>query len=133
MTNNLKYFLCSEDVIKHHPIYKHSKPFKSGYVNDEYVYYVALLDYVECKEFFENLILCNGGDAFHNYWVRECIEGNIDVSKITISSLKENGVFKDIEYKVGLTTEKNIAMVIYNLAEKYNITPIQLINRTLRK
>lgn len=55
----------------------------------------------------------------------------MDVSKITLKGLKENGVFYEIEIKTGLTTTKNRAMTLNNLSEKFNVTPIELINKII--
>jgi hypothetical protein len=58
--------------------------------------------------------------------------GIMDVSKITLKGVKENGLFFEIERKIGLTTIKNRAMTINNLSEKFNCTPIEFINKIVK-
>lgn len=122
------YFLCSYLVIEQFPEVEKSTPFKSGYdFEKDKVYYVAVLDfdavdkhYKENIEPFDNLI---------EFWCRECVPGSMDVSNITLSAMKKNGIFVEFENKLNLTTERNRAMIIYNLAQKYNCTPIEFINK----
>lgn len=65
------------------------------------------------------------------FWCQELVGGTMDVSGITLKGLKENGVFLEIERCTRLTTTRNLAMTIYNLAEKFNCTPIELINKVI--
>jgi hypothetical protein len=53
----------------------------------------------------------------------------MDISKITLKGAKQKGLFVEIENKLNFTNETNRAMTIYNLAEKYNCTPIEFINK----
>ena len=119
------YFLCSESVVKYFPNEQKSKPFKSGYENDEENYYVMLLDFEEVKSIFSIF----GTKEKSYFWCRECTLGSIDVSKITIKNCRKNGLFAEIENETNLTTERNIAICIYNLSQKYNCTPIEFINK----
>lgn len=118
------YFLCSKelvDVIKPEEV---SKPFKSGYHWDDSLFYVALLDFDNVKEVYEV-----GQIGYDDFWCRECVSGTMDVSSITINGIKKLGLMAEIEIKTGLTTEKNIAMCIKNLSERFDCTPIQFINK----
>lgn len=122
-----EYFLCSKAVIDYFPDVEKSKPFKSGYRFDKGdCYYVAVIDFPKVDSFYkaneERLLL-------EDFWCRECHAGSMEVDKITIAGCKRNGLFKEIENKIGLTTERNQAMTIYNLSQKYNCTPIEFINR----
>jgi len=125
---NLSYFLCSSEVIKRFPEYEHSNPFKSGYeaeIDDNY--YVAKINFDKISEYYTNNIkLLNLGD---NFWCQECSEGTMDISKINITGIKRNGLFVEIENKIGLTNNDNRAMSILSIAKKYNLTPIELINK----
>jgi hypothetical protein len=135
MSIKYSYFLCSKVVIEHFPNNEHSKPFKSGYSYDlEYEYYVALLDWLEIEKYYKEVI-----EPFNlkshveiDFWCRECAPGQIDISKITLSSARKNGLFVEAENKTRLTNEKNRAMIIFNLAEKFNCTPIELINKIVK-
>jgi hypothetical protein len=53
----------------------------------------------------------------------------MDVSKVTISGAKKDGLFVEIEQKIGITSGKNVAMAIQNLSEKYKCNPIEFINK----
>ena len=55
----------------------------------------------------------------------------MDVSKITLKNIREDGLMVTIENTLDLTQVNNIAMVIYNLSKKYNVTPIEFINNLL--
>lgn len=127
--NNTAFFICGESVLKHFPQFKYSKPFKSGFVNDVDNNYVALLNFDSIDKYYqeheEEL------DA-ENFWCRECVPGTMDVSKITISGMRRNGIFYEISERINLTNDGNQAMTICELARKYNCTPIELINKIVK-
>ena len=124
-----KYYLCSEIVVDLNPNFIKSKPFKSGYSFDEkdnyYIIYIS-------NEDFDNLNnLYNSLDETLNFWIRECVPGTMDVSKITLKDINKDGLMVTFENTLDSTQVNNIAMVIYNLSEKYNVTPIEFINKLL--
>lgn len=119
------YFVCSEAIIKAFPDVKKSKSFKSGYDWEDDNYYVALLDFDQVEKHYNSL----SEESQDEFWCRECVPGQMDVSKITISGAKKYGLFREIEMKIGLTSEHNRAMTIHNLAERFNCTPIEFINK----
>lgn len=124
------YFLCSKSVVDRLKPTEVSKPFKSGYKWDEKEeYFVAKINFNEAKKLYGK----STEDEQDVFWCRELVGGTMDVSMITISGLKKNGVFLEIEQKIGLTQTKNIAMVVHNLAEVFNCTPIELINRMSKR
>lgn len=122
---NLAFFICSQEVIDAFPDSEHSKPFKSGFENDDDDNYVALLDFEKVEKYYNQL----PEDKQDNFWCKECVAGTMDVSKISISGARKNGLFVEIENKTRLTTERNRAMIVYNLSQKYKCTPIELINK----
>lgn len=63
-----------------------------------------------------------------DFWLSECVPGTMDVSKLKLSCIIRNGLFVEIERILNLTNETNIAMIIHNLSQKFNKTPIELIN-----
>jgi len=119
------YFLCSQEVIDAFPDCEHSRPFKSGFKNDDDNNYVAILDFDKVEQLYNQL----PEDEYNNFWCRECVAGQMDVSKFTLSAMRKNGIFEEILCKLDLATAKNQAMTIFNLAKKFNCTPIQLINK----
>lgn len=125
---NQNYFICSEKVINAFPKCERSKPFKSGFENDDCNNYVALLDFDKVEGYYNNL----PEEAQYEFWCRECVSGQMDVSELTLSGMRKNGIFLEISRKLDLTSEKNQAMTIYNLAEKFNCNPIELINKIVR-
>lgn len=122
------YFLCSEKVIKYAKPKEVSKPFKSGYWNDESNYYIAVLDFKDIETYYNELTELEQ----HYFWLQEIVEGTMDVSALKLSGLKNNGILYEIEFVLDLTTEKNRAMVLFNLSKKYNCNPIELINKILK-
>ena len=123
------YFLCSKKVIEFAKPSIISKPFKSGYSFDlDEDYYIAVIDFEIVENHYNNL----SPEKQEDFWLRELVPGTMDVSTITLKGLKKNGLFQEIEHKVGLTTYKNRAITIYNLCEKYNCTPIEFINKIRR-
>lgn len=125
-TKTEAYFLCSESLIRIFPTFEHSKPFKSGFIGDDEDNYVALICFADVEKYYaenENVL------EFENFWCRECVAGTMDVSKITLAGMRRNGIFSEINEKLNITTNKNIAMVIFELSRKYCCTPIELINK----
>ena len=123
--SNSTYFICSKKVIDFIKPSDVSKPFKSGYCKDDDENYIAVLDFETCESYYNQLSY----DEQDNFWLQELVYGTMDVSKITLKGLKENGVWLEIERIIGLTTTKNRAMTLNNLSEKFNCTPIELINK----
>jgi hypothetical protein len=122
------YFYCSKPVIDNFKPFQVSKPFKSGYQfdkNDEF--FVAWLNFDEVKKYYENIIDTSEENLTFFAW--ECIPGYIDVSRVNLKAAKREGLCLEIERKTGLTTEKNVAMTIYNLSEREGINPLELINK----
>ncbi len=123
---NNTYFLCSKSVVDFAKPTEVSKPFKSGYQHDlNCDHFIAILNFDKIEEYYNSL----NYDDQYNFWCQEIVSGNIDISPITIKGMKENGIFFEIERKIGLSTIKNIAMTINNISEKFNCTPIELINK----
>lgn len=125
------YFLCSAKAVELIKPTKISKPFKSGY--EEYgvdeLYFVAILDFEKVETLYNSLT----EEERFDFWCRELVAGTMDVSGLTIAEIKRKGLLVAIKEELGITTEKNIAMTIQNLAEKYNCTPIQFINKIYKK
>jgi hypothetical protein len=73
-----EYYLCSKSVVELFKPFEVSKPFKSGYADDNDDYYVAWLNFEEVDRYYkanEEKIL-NSDDEFHCH---QCIPGQIDV------------------------------------------------------
>ena len=127
-TNN-NYFLCSKKVVDFAKPENISKPFKSGWKCDKNSeYFIAILNFQEIENHYNQLSKKEQDD----FWCQEIVDGTMDVSKIKLKNLKENGIFFEIENVIGLTTIKNQAMTIYKLAEKFNCNPIELVNRIVK-
>lgn len=122
------FFICGEKVIQAFPECEHSKPFKSGFENDDDNNYVAILDFDKVEQHYNKL----PEDEQEDFWCRECVPGQMDVSKFTLSGMRKNGIFAEIRWKLDLTATRNQAMTIFNISEKFNCTPIQLINKIVR-
>lgn len=120
------YFLCSKSVIDFAQPTEVSKPFKSGYSHDtSYQYFVAVINFSKVKKHYKSLTEAQQSE----FWCQECVSGTMDVSRISISGAKKLGLFVEIEDKIGLTTERNRAMTIKNLSERFNCTPVEFINK----
>jgi hypothetical protein len=122
----VNYFLCSKSVVDRMNPTEVSKPFKSGYdwEKDE-KYFIAKLNFKEAKKLYGKMT----EDEQDVFWCRELVGGTMDVSKITLSGAKKNGLFVEIEQKIGLTAGRNIAMTVHELSEKFNCNPIEFINK----
>lgn len=123
------YFLCSKPVVDFAKPTEVSRPFKSGYKHDEEEHFVAVIDFVEIEKHYHQL----PENEQYGFWCKEIVPGTMDVSKITLKGMRENGVFLEISIKIELSTLHNIAMVLYNLSEKFNCTPIELINKVTKR
>lgn len=122
------YYLCSKSVVEKFKPFEVSKPFKSGYADDNDDYFVAWLNFEEVDLYYqanEDEIL-NSED---NFFARECVPGQMDVSEIKIKDIKKNGLFFEIWQEFDLSQLKNIAMVIHNLSEREKCNPVEFINK----
>ncbi|CCG99822.1 hypothetical protein FAES_1812 [Fibrella aestuarina BUZ 2] len=127
-----EFYLCSATVIEHLQPKIVSKPFRSGYDSDKDTrYYVAQFDYQDAKSYYKGVIEpFNEKSRVHcNFWFRTCSRGHIDVSQITMTNCRRLGLFVAIEQAVNLTQPQNIAIAIGELADKFNCSPIEFINK----
>lgn len=123
-----EYYLCSKSVVEIFKPFEVSKPFKSGYADDKEEYFVAWLNFEEVDRYYqanEEKIL-NSDDEFY---CRECVPGQMDVSKLSMKGIKKNGLLFEIEDKLSITSFKNVAMVIEKLAFENKCTPVEFINK----
>lgn len=121
------YYLCSKSVVEKFKPFEVSKPFKSGYAEDE-EYFVAWLHFDEVDRYYQ----ANEDDILNsedNFFARECVPGQMDVSKLKLNRMKKNGLRVEIENVLSITSLKNIAMVIHNLSEREKCTPVEFINK----
>jgi len=125
-----EYYLCGQEVIKQFKPFHVSKSFKSGFQNDEDLYFVAWLHYDELEKYYKQFVEPNE-DYDADFWANECIPGTMDVLRISMRKAKASGLFREISEKLDLTMHKNQAMTICNLAQKYNCNPVQLIDKYL--
>lgn len=121
-----EYYLCSASVVAHFKPFEVSKPFKSGYEQDDDLYYVAWLNFEEVDKFYKEVL-----KEETDFWCRECVPGTMDSEKISMKNAKKIGLFLEIAQKLDITTERNQAMTIRNLSNKHSCTPVQLINKFL--
>lgn len=123
------FFLCSQKVIDFAKPVNMSKPFKSGWHHDkDSDYFIAVLNFEEIENHYNQL----SDDEQDDFWLQEIVGGTMDISNIKLKYLRQNGIFFEIENIIGLTTTKNQAMTLYNLSEKFNCTPIELINKIVK-
>lgn len=130
----MNYFLCSKAVVEQFKPQEVSKPFKSGYeFEKEEEYFVAQLDYAKVRRYYKEHVEPVEKETIFDgnyFWAREVVPGTMDISKITLKGIRENGLFLELERIVGLTTERNRAMCIFNLTEKFGCkNPIEFINK----
>jgi hypothetical protein len=127
----MDYSLCSQAAIDHLQPAEVSTPFRSGYDHDTDLYYVALIDTKAAVRYYDKVIEpFNKKAKIHiDFWFRECSSGSMDVDEFDKEGLRRNGLFKEIENVIGLTTESNRAMTICNLADDFGLTPVELIDQ----
>lgn len=131
---NREYYLCSKSVVNLLLPKEVSKSFVSGYKNIDFftnnLFYVALLNFKEVEEFYKQNIESHDNKDIIDFWLEECVSGQMDVGKITLANINRIGLFLEIENKIGLTTNYNRAMTITNLTNKYNCkNPIEFVNK----
>jgi hypothetical protein len=119
------YYLCSKMVIDLLKLTEVSKPFKGGYEHDTEDYYIAVFDFDKVEE--QSNILPKEEQS--NFWCQELVEGTMDVSKIRMKSIKEKGFLIEIEDRIGLTSLPNVCMTLKGLSKRFNVTPIELVNK----
>ena len=122
-----EYYLCSKSVVDLFKPFEVSKPFKSSYAEDE-EYFVAWLHFDEVNRYYqanEEKILKQKEDFF----ARECTKGPFNVSFLKLNRMKKNGLLSEIEAELSITSNKNIARIIYNLSERERCTPVEFINK----
>ena len=123
-----EYYLCSKSVVEKFKPFEVSKPFKSGYADDNDDYFVAWLNFEEVDRYYQ----ANEDDILNsedNFLARECVPGQMDVSKLKLNRMKKNGLRVEIGNVLSITSFKNVAMVIYNLSEREKCTPVEFINK----
>lgn len=132
-----EYYYVSESIVKQFPDLEKSKPFKSFGGKPRYV--AVIEDFAKVEKFIEQ-------DQTGEYsFAWGIIDSNVDltydsvdydendveiqtVSTLNIEVCREWGLLEAIEQELGLTKERNIAYVIYKLAEQNNVTPIEFVN-----
>jgi CRISPR/Cas system CMR-associated protein Cmr1 (group 7 of RAMP superfamily) len=122
-----EYYLCSKSVVDLFKPFEVSKPFKSGYAEDE-EYFVAWLHFDEVNRYYqanEEKILKQKEDFF----ARECTQGPFNVSFLKLNRMKKNGLLSEIKAELSITSNKNISRIIYNLSEREKCTPVEFINK----
>lgn len=127
-----EYYLCSSEVVKKFKPFHVSKPFLD-YIDeddDSNECFVAWLNFAEVEKYY-NEHEAEIDELMINFWLRECVPGTMDVSNISMRQAKKGGLFREIEEKLSITVERNRAMTICNLAQRFNCTPVQLIDKYL--
>lgn len=123
-----EYYLCSKSVVDIFKPFEVSKPFKSCYADDNDDYFVAWLHFDEVNRYYqanEEKILKQKEDFF----ARECVPGPFNVSFLKLNRMKKNGLLSEIKAELSITSNKNIARIIYNLSERERCTPVEFINK----
>lgn len=122
-----EYFICSKAVIDAFPECEHSKSLKSGYDHLSN-FYIAVLDYPEVERYYKKRL---PESVRLNFWCQELVPGLMDVSKFTLRGLRANGLFREIEHVLGLTTLRNVAMTTYEICNRFGFEPIEFANKVL--
>lgn len=125
------FHFCGKAVVDFLKPFYVSKPFKSGFqfeTNDNY--YVVWLNFEEIEKHYNEVILPDE-NLDVDFWSRECVPGTMNHSKISMRNAKKIGLLLEISQKIDITSQRNQAMTICNLSEKYGCNPVQLINRYL--
>lgn len=130
------YYYVSEGIVKQFPELEKSKPLEGSFG----ICYIAVIpDFSIIEKFSENY----KEDKYE--FAYECAESLVDltyegidyddegneieiIKTFDLESCRRFGLITAIEQELGISKEKNIAFVIYKLAKKANVTPIELIN-----
>jgi hypothetical protein len=124
-----EYYLCSKSVVDLFKPFEVSKPFKSGYTDDNDDYFVAWLNFEEVDRYYqanEEKIL----NSDEEFYCRECVPGTMDVSNMEIKDIKKNGLFFEIFQISDVSKyDRNLPIIIHNLSEREKCTPVEFINK----
>lgn len=126
-----EFHFCGKDVVNFLKPFYVSKPFKSGFefeTND--THYVAWVNFEEIEKHYNEVILPDENSDL-DFWSRECVPGTMDHSKISMRNAKKIGLLLEISQKIDITSQRNQAMTICNLAHRHDCNPVQLINKYL--
>lgn len=133
------YYYISDSVYKAFPNLKVSKPFSiNGNGGKGYVAIIPEFSVIE--EYYKV-------NNPNNLFAYECVDSAIDlmydsidydendneietVCTLNLEVCKEWGLIEAIEQELGVSKEQNIAYVIFKLAERNDITPIEVANLT---
>lgn len=131
-----EYYLCSEVVANNFKPFEISKPFQSGYSFDRRKwYYVAWLNFNEVEKYYKEIVEPHNSKSEPakqiDFWLEECVLGSMNVLEINLKAAKKNGLFVEIENQLSITKNNNRAMTIANLSQRFGITPVQLINKSV--
>ena len=123
-----EYFLCSKIVADSFPECEKSNPMPTGYYIYEPVFIVSI-DFDKIEKMYNSL----STDKQVDFWCWQLVPGTMDVSKMTLKGIRENGLLLEIERKTGLTTAKNEAMCVFNLCEKFGLEPMYFAKKITKK
>lgn len=130
------YYYVSEGIIKQFPEFEKSKAFDGPFGMKCYIAVIPDFDVVE--KFYNAQKDPGGLFAF------QCIDSNMTLTyetedydeddnefevtaEFTIDTCKGRGMIEAMDECLGISKERNVAYAIYKLAEKNNVTPIELI------
>ena len=121
------FYLCSKEVVKRMKLKVVSKPV----IWEEKEVFIALINFDELEKHHDNSIkyIYDATGEWVDFWANECVPGYIDVKKITMRSIKKNGLFQSLWHHTNLSNSRNLAMAIQNIAEREGINPFELFNK----
>jgi len=126
---NREFYLCSKEVAERMKLKIISKPL----IQEGAEVYIGLLNFEELNEFYHAVIVPEYAgkniDEMADFWANECSPGAVDVSKITMRKIKNFGLFPVIFEATNLSTSRNLAMVIRNIADREGISVFDLFNK----
>lgn len=122
-----EFYLCSKEVVKRMKLKVVSNPVM--WENEEV--FIALINFEELEKYHDQVIQAEEEAAgkLIDFWANECVPGFIDVKKITMRSIKKNGLFQSLFYHTNFTNPKNLAMAIRNISDREGINVFELFNK----
>lgn len=120
MDNNVKYWLCSQQVIDVlNPSYYSSSIEYDG----EPVYIMVYDDFNTIKSAYDR-------NKDTNFWCREIMPANVDCEWFDLDEVKSSkpNLFNHIYEMIDITQPKNVACIIGQICIENNIEPTELFN-----
>lgn len=124
MSKAKEFYLCGQAVVDQFKPEEVSKPISYGQEEDNEKVYIAVINFKEVEKYYNQ----NEDNLGSDFWARELVAGTMDTDKISLKKVKKENFFSVMRRVLDLSTERNLAMCVHNIAEREGMSPIELFN-----